>query len=95
MTRQDLISRLNAMKPWLEKRGVVRLRLVGSRARGDGADSSDVDLLAAFSSPISLWALAELEQDIAERLGARVDLATEAGLKPRVRDRLERDAVDV
>ena len=94
MRRADLIERLATMKPWLQSLGIVRLRLFGSHARDEAGPNSDIDLIADFATPPSLLELIGVEQELAARLGAPVDLATSAGLKPRVRDRIEAEAVD-
>lgn len=70
------------------------MRLFGSHARNEATAESDVDLVADFHVPPSLLELIGLEQELAARLGARVDLATTEGLKPRVRARIEVEAVD-
>lgn len=94
MRRADLIDRLSELKPWLESRGIVRLRVFGSHARDEASASSDIDLIADFHSSPSLLDLIGLEQELAAKLGAPVDLATSAGLKARVRARIEAEAVD-
>ncbi len=94
MRRDDLLIRLKALEPFLKGRGVVRLRVFGSHARDQARPDSDVDLIADFDRQPSLLDLVGLEQELAKRLGAPVDLATTAGLKPRVRARIEAEAVD-
>lgn len=94
MRRDALLQRLKTLKPFLEQRGVVRLRIFGSHARDQARPDSDVDLIADFDRQPSLLDLVRLEQDLAGQLGVPVDLATTAGLKPRVRARIEAEAVD-
>lgn len=94
MKRDDLLARLKELKPWLESQGVARLRVFGSHARDAAGPNSDIDLIADFSREVSLLDLIGLEQALSDKLGLAVDLATSAGLKPRVRDRIEAEAVD-
>lgn len=94
MTRSELLDRLSALQPWLRSRGVVRLRVFGSHARDTATPQSDIDLVADFAVQPSLIEMIALEQELAERLGAPVDLASAAGLKPRARARIEAEAVD-
>lgn len=75
------------------RRGATNLRVFGSVARGDATRSSDVDLLVDLEPGRSLLDLGGLLMDLAELLGAEVDVVTEAGLKPRVRDRVLAEAV--
>jgi predicted nucleotidyltransferase len=95
MDREQILTRLRSLKPWLSEQGVTSLRLFGSVARDEAGAGSDVDLAASFQQTPSLLELIGLEQALAEKLGMPVDLATMAGLKPSVRDRVERDGVNV
>lgn len=95
MERAELITRLKTLKPWLREQGVLELRLVGSHARDQATAESDIDLIARFETTPSLLGLIGLEQALSDALGAPVDLATESGLRPRVRARLDADAVYV
>jgi predicted nucleotidyltransferase len=57
-----------------------------------GADS-DIDLIADLDRPLGLHFFT-LQDELRERLGARVDLVTEAALAPDIRFIALRDAVD-
>jgi uncharacterized protein len=70
-----------------------KVRVFGSVARGDNTPSSDVDLMVSPGPGCSLFDLGGLVEDLQELLGCRVDLVTEDGLKPRLRDRVLREAV--
>lgn len=94
MRRDEVLARLKALKPWLEAQGITRIRLFGSHARDEARPDSDIDLVADFARPLSLVQLVGVEQELAAKLGAQVDLATSAGLKPRVRARIDAEAVD-
>lgn len=45
LSREALIEKLKALEPQFRAKGVKRLALFGSRARGDNRPDSDVDLL--------------------------------------------------
>jgi uncharacterized protein len=87
----------------IEKRGeILRLaeahrtrdvRVFGSVARGENIDGSDVDLLIKTQPGCSLFDLGGLLEDLQELLGCRVDLVTEDGLKPHLREGVLRQAV--
>lgn len=74
-----------------------RITLFGSLARGEAHPASDIDLLvvlrpAGARPPLGLhWF--ELEAELTERLGRKVDLVTEAALSPYVRPYVEQDQV--
>jgi predicted nucleotidyltransferase len=69
------------------------VRVFGSVARGDNTEVSDVDLLVSPRPGCSLFDLGGLLEDLQDLLGCRVDLVTEDGLKPRLRERVLREAV--
>jgi predicted nucleotidyltransferase len=75
------------------RRGVTGVRVFGSMSRGDGNDSSDVDLLVTLAPGTSALGLGGLLLDAQELLGRRVDVVTEASLHPALRERVMADAV--
>jgi predicted nucleotidyltransferase len=75
------------------KRGVKGVRVFGSMSRGDGSDSSDVDLLVTLAPGTSALALGGLLMDAQELLGRRVDVVTESSLHPALRDSVVAGAV--
>ena len=66
--------------------GVRRLRVFGSSARGEERPDSDVDLIVEFGRPAGFVELIRLERLLAEIFGRPVDLTTEPGLDPYIRD---------
>ncbi len=96
MTEEDpYIARLRAMKPRFGEMNIKRLRVFGSRARGDAKPDSDIDLLVDFYEPPG-WAYAGLKRELEEKLGVRVDLVTLKSLKhPYIHKRVMSEARDV
>jgi len=86
--RQDLIAAAAA-------HGIQNLRVFGSVARGEDRPDSDVDLLADLPPGLSLFRLARAEADLETILGTRIDLIPAADLKSGVRERAERDLVQL
>lgn len=78
-----------------EARGASRVRVFGSVARGEESDDSDVDFLVQLDGHRSLFDLGGLLMDLRDLLGCDVDVTTEAGLRPRVAERVLADAVDL
>ena len=68
-------------------------RLFGSVARGDAQAESDVDFLIEAGPVTSSWFPAGLILDLEDLLGKRVEVVTERGLDPLIRDRVLREAV--
>ena len=76
-----------------QRYGARDVRIFGSVARGDDIDQSDVDVLVNMEPGRSLFDMGGLLMDLEKLLGCKVDLVTEKGLKPRIRDRVLREAV--
>ena len=75
------------------RHGARNVRVFGSVARGDAGPASDVDFLIELEPGRSLLDHAALLLDIQALLGREVDVVTERGLKPRIRERVLREAV--
>lgn len=73
--------------------GARNIRLFGSAARGEADEKSDIDFLVDLESGRSLMDLGGLLMDLKNVLGRDVDVVTEKGLNPRIRDRVLKEAV--
>jgi uncharacterized protein len=95
--RQRVIDLLRRREDELRARGLTRLALFGSTARGDVGPQSDIDLLIEVDpeSRFGLFAFLDLKDDLARLLGRPVDLAFPDALRPRLRVAVLRDAVEV
>ncbi|MGH2960596.1 MAG: nucleotidyltransferase domain-containing protein [Solirubrobacterales bacterium] len=74
-------------------RGVRRIRVFGSLARGEEAPTSDVDLLVDLEPSRTLLDLAAFRREAEQILGTPVDVATPDMLKERIRADVETEAV--
>jgi predicted nucleotidyltransferase/DNA-binding XRE family transcriptional regulator len=74
-------------------RGVRKLRVFGSLARGEETPTSDVDLLVNLEPDRTLLDLAAFRREAQEILGMPVDVATPDMLKQRIRVQVESEAV--
>jgi predicted nucleotidyltransferase len=97
LTLAGVLTTLRARAPELRQRGIARLWVFGSLARGEARVDSDIDLVAEFApeAKLSLTGFASLRADLSEMLSAPVDLAEWHILRPPVRAQAERDAVQV
>ncbi len=73
--------------------GAHNVLVFGSVARGDADDDSDVDLLVEFDRSSSLMDHAAMLLELEELPGRKVDVAPEACLRPRARDRVLGEAI--
>ncbi|MFH0822941.1 MAG: nucleotidyltransferase family protein [Pseudomonadota bacterium] len=73
--------------------GARNVRIFGSVARGESDEKSDVDLLVTFTPGTTLLDHAALIIELGELLGCKVDVASERGLRPRVKERVMSEAV--
>jgi predicted nucleotidyltransferase len=74
------------------RHGVERILVFGSAARGESRPDSDLDLLITTGPRISPWFPAGLIVDLEALLHRRVQVVTEAGLRPELRESVLRDA---
>ncbi len=75
------------------RHGAVRVRVFGSVAEGRADEHSDVAFLVDLEKGRSLMDLGGLLSDLQDLLGRPVDVVTEAGLRPRIREEVLRQAV--
>jgi uncharacterized protein len=75
------------------KHGAHHVRIFGSLARGEAGPQSDIDLLVDKGKETSPWFPASLILELEEALGRDVDVVTEKGLSPYLRDRILGESV--
>jgi predicted nucleotidyltransferase len=84
----DLKSKL---APFCRRHGVAKLEVFGSLARGQLRPGSDIDLLVTFRPDVHLgWDFFELNKELEDILGCKVDLLTRRSVeqdKNRIRRR--------
>lgn len=73
--------------------GATNVRVFGSVVRGEAGPDSDVDFLVDLERGRSLLDLAKLLVELEQLLNRRVDVVTENGLRPHVREPILREAV--
>lgn len=97
MTRDEAIRRLRAHEAQLRSRGVTRLALFGSLARGEAGPDSDVDVVVDVPADVkfSLIDHASLRVLLCDILGREVDVVVRDCLRPEFRDEIATDAVRV
>ena len=85
--RRDEILRIAA------RHGARNVRLFGSVARGEAGPQSDIDLLVDVGSRTSSWFPSGLIDDLEQLLGRKVDVLTDGGVSPYLREQIYREAI--
>ena len=75
------------------RHGARNVRIFGSVARGEADEKSDIDVLVDMEPGRSLLDMGGLLMDLQGLLGRKVDVATEKGLRDRIRDRVLNEAI--
>lgn len=73
--------------------GAGAVRVFGSWARDEVRPASDLDLLIRLDPGRTLLDLVAIKQDLEDLLGHPVDVVTEAGISPYIREQVLREAV--
>ena len=84
---RDVIKRLG------ERFGMRNIRVFRSVARGEATSGSDLDLLVDVERGHGYFDMAGFAVGVEDVLGVMTQVATEDGLKLRIRDRVLREAV--
>jgi uncharacterized protein len=93
MNLDQLRARREQILATARRHGARTLRVFGSVARGDADVESDVDFLVELEPGRSLLDQGALLMELQEQLGCRVDVMTEAGLRPSMRARVLQEAI--
>lgn len=70
-----------------------RVRVFGSVARNEADANSDVDLLVHFQPDASLFDLIDFQHDAEALLNTRVDVVSDGGLSPHLKDKILVEAI--
>ena len=85
--KREEIRRIAAMH------GARNVRVFGSVARGQARQDSDLDLLVDAGPETSSWFPAGLVLDLEEILGCKVEVVTEKGLNPYLKESVLQEAL--
>ena len=91
---EEIKKIINEHKPILEERFKVNsIGIFGSYVRKSQKEKSDIDVLVDFYETIDLFDFVELENFLREILSVKVDVVMKETLKPRIKDRILKEAV--
>lgn len=94
--REHVLAALRAKRDEIERRyGVRMIGIVGSVARGQDRSGSDIDILVDIIRTPSLFQLSRAERELEGTIGVGlpVELVLREGMRPRARERIERDLI--
>ncbi len=90
--RKEVLNKLQENQEAIHKYGVRRLGLFGSCARGECAETSDLDFVVEFDKK-SFDHYMELKTFLEELFACKVDLVLADTIKPRLRTTILKEAV--
>jgi uncharacterized protein len=95
--RTAIVAELKAHASAIRKQGVTSLVLIGSRARGDERQDSDLDVLIEYDCerPFTLYDLVRVERLLKGLTGLEVHVATRDSFRPHRLHRVLKDAINV
>ncbi|HWF61338.1 MAG TPA: nucleotidyltransferase family protein [Nitrospira sp.] len=94
MTTIDVLKiKRNEILRLASQHGAHHIRVFGSLARGEAGPTSDIDLLVQMDKGRSLLDLIELTQELESVLQRKVDVLTDDGLSPYLKERIQAEAV--
>lgn len=70
------------------KHGVIEIRVFGSFALGTPTSASDLDILVKLEPGRDLLDVIAMKQELEARIGRKVDITTEKGLSPYLREEI-------
>jgi hypothetical protein len=73
--------------------GAKNIRIIGSVARHEAHDKSDIDLLVEFTPTVSLLTHAAFQRELTYILGSKIDVVSVHGLKDKVRRDVLKDTI--
>ncbi|HET9742882.1 MAG TPA: nucleotidyltransferase family protein [Terriglobales bacterium] len=92
MSLEELRRRRSDILSLATRYGARNVRVFGSVARGIERTDSDIDLLVDVERGRSLLDVIALEQELSELLGRRVEVLTDGGLSPYLKQQILSEA---
>lgn len=93
MNLEQVRQRRSDIEQVARRHGAYNVRVFGSVARGEAGPDSDLDVLVRFEAGRSLLDLVGVQQDLEELLGCKVDVVSEGGISPYLKDEIVGEAI--
>lgn len=85
----------NKAVPILKKAGVTSSAIFGSYARGKNREDSDIDILVELPEDKTLFDFINLQLKLQKALGKKVDLGEYAAIKPRLKNYILNNQIQI
>ena len=87
LTKKEIDIIIDTLKPYNPK----RIGLFGSVARNEETSASDIDILYSFNSPISLFGLVDIQDELQKKLHKKIDLVSQNSIHPLLKESILND----
>lgn len=93
MTKKNVLDYLSRNKDYIKKKyGIIKIGLLGSYARDDESEQSDIDIVIEIvKSKKNIHTFFAFRRELEEALGKKIDLGLESSLKPIVRESIQKE----
>ena len=76
---------------YLKQYGVKEIGLFGSFARNETTPESDIDVLVEYKRGTTLFDIVQMQLDLAERVGRKVDLVSKNSVRSDIMEYIKKD----
>jgi predicted nucleotidyltransferase len=87
LSQKEIQIIIETLKPYNPK----RIGLFGSVARNEETSTSDIDILYSFDSPISLFGLVDIQNELQKKLHKKIDLVSQNAVHPLLKESIFND----
>lgn len=97
MASEYVLEYLNRNKDYIKnKYGITKIGLLGSYARGEETEQSDIDIVIEMDkSKKNIHTFFAFKRELEEALGKKIDLGLEGAIKPVIREDIKKEIVYV
>lgn len=92
----EILKKLKKFQNLLrDKFGIEEIKVFGSYAKNKQTSKSDLDIIVKFKKVPGFIELIKIEEELTDLLGVKVDLLTEEGISPFIREYIEKETISI